>query len=233
MGNAVHALRSLLGSDEREQQIAERLTFLEKMGKIQAESAMDKILRGTEGDLKPHGGTIVEQHTRVNILAYSGTDAPDMDGDPDKDQSSGKKTKTKQQGLKGTVNQFFSGEIVDGIESVLSIALDTFLGNTQAGESEESYYFLVWADNALLRVDWYCYRYNMSNKDIIQDVQSLVAYALVKRVLDWQKLDPQVVSYAITRYCDEDTEKAKREVEQAAYLIKTIKQAGKEVYDSD
>lgn len=222
MGNSVSTLCEALGSSKHEQDQAERLNFLQKMGKLRAESARDKLLRATKKDLKLRRGTIVEEHTGVNITVYRRSTPPSGQATgEDSESSRGHNKEQDIDGLRGCIRKFFHGDLVDGIQSVISVSLDSFLGNTIAREVEKQDYFLVWADSALLRIDWYCYRYNMPNRDVIQDVQSLFVYTLVKRIMDWRSLDPQLVTHAINRYCHKDSERITQEIQHVASLMKS------------
>ena len=52
-----------------------------------------------------------------------------------------------------SVQEILSGDYVAGLVSLLSVALNQFLGNTAAGETEKKDFHVVFANNSLLRVD--------------------------------------------------------------------------------
>ena len=77
-------------------------------------------------------------------------------------------------------------------------ATEFILGNGAVGEVEEQDYEIVWYNNELVRIDFYLWRYNFSSNGVIQDVENVIAYYAVKRVIDWDKVDPQVVTYCVS-----------------------------------
>ena len=100
--------------------------------------------------------------------------------------------------LTDAIGDIFSGDVLDGLKKVVVAATVSILVNGAAGEVEEQDYEIVWYNNALVRIDFYLWRYNFSSKEVIQDVENILAYYAVKRILDWDKVDPQVVTYCIS-----------------------------------
>ena len=74
------------------------------------------------------------------------------------------------------------------------------MGNGAVGEVEEQDYEIVWYNNTLVKVDFYLWCYNFSNNGVIKDAENVIAYYAVKRVIDWDKVDPQVVTYCISNH---------------------------------
>lgn len=135
----------------------------------------NEILAGSDNDLKIHGGTDVEEHMKVRINAS-----------------------TDESQLTDAIGDIFSGDVLGGLKKVIVAATESILGNGAVGEVEEQDYEVVWYNNALVRIDFYLWRYNFSSKGVITDVENVLAYYAVKRVLDWDKVDPQVVTYCIS-----------------------------------
>ena len=79
---------------------------------------------------------------------------------------------------------------------------------------------MLWTNKSLLRVDFYCWRYNFSSKGVITDVENVFAYVVVKRVIDWNKVDPQVV----TLYFQET-----KEIDDVTKVIKMLRNSSLEI----
>ncbi len=59
----------------------------------------------------------------------------------------------------------------------------------------------------------------------------MFAYAVVKRVLDWNKTDPQVVAYSLSNVDGLEGEKLTEEIDYAVEVLKKIKSANGELTD--
>ena len=177
MGQSASQIRDAAESENEKvkAELEERLSFLHKAASNHLEVKKSEILAGSENDLKIHGGTDVEEHMKIRLNASS-------------DESQ----------LTDAIGDIFSGDVLDGLKKVVVAATESILGNGAAGEVEEQDYEIVWYNNALVRIDFYLWRYNFSSKGVIQDVENVLAYYAVKRVVDWDKVDPQVVTYCIS-----------------------------------
>ena len=155
-------------------ELEERMSFLHKAAMNHLEVKKSEVLAGSENDLKIHGGTDVEEHMKIRLNAS-----------------------TDESQLTDAIGDIFKGNVLDGLKKVVIAATESILGNGAVGEVEEQDYEIVWYNNALVRIDFYLWRYNFSSKGVIQDVENVLAYYAVKRVLDWDKVDPQVVTYCM------------------------------------
>ena len=86
-----------------------------------------------------------------------------------------------------------------GFEKLESIAVDAVLGNASMGEHEGNNMFIVWSDNALIRMDAYYYRWNFSSNEVIHTVEGASGAVVMKRVINLVNTDPQVLTWAISR----------------------------------
>src|SRR6266516_956957 len=82
-----------------------------------------------------------------------------------------------------TVDQFFSGEFLDGFKSIIGGAVNSFIGDTSMGEKYRQDYHLVFEDNSLVRVDSLLYKYTFSSNDIVKNVQNAFCYMFYKSVV--------------------------------------------------
>ena len=148
-----------------------------------------------------HGGTVVEQHIRVKIDASS-----------DETQ------------LESALDDLFGGDFSGVIKNIAKAAVQTVLGNAAIGECEQQDFAVLWITASLVRVDFYFWRYNFSSRGVITDVKNVFAYVVVKRVIDWNKVDPQVVTYCLSKM-KKDSDDVMKEVDDVTKIIKKLRSA--------
>ena len=203
MGNPVSKIRHNLDHSEEEQrEMKERLNVLEKMVNFRLENAKEQMIRGERGDQEIHTGTVVELNQQVNI-DLSKQESPE---------------------LEEAIKEFFSGHIVKGFEHIITLSVESVLGNASMGEHEGSSMFIVWSNNALLRLDAFYYRWNFSSNEVIQDVEGASGTIVMKRVIDITKTDPQVLTWAISRQAAVlgVPEQAGKMIDDAVEIIKKV-----------
>ena len=98
-----------------------------------------------------------------------------------------------------SIKDMFGGNIIQGLVSLIGVALNQFLGNTQAGVSEQNDYHIVFSDNALLRIDVMFYKYEFSSKGVEDERRNGFCYCTQAAVIDLKKVSPQVLLYELTR----------------------------------
>ena len=187
-------------------ELDEQLKFLEIAAEGRLKAKLPELLHGNESDLQIHGGTVVEQHNKISI---------DVSQD--------------ERELEAAIDDMFGGGFFKGIERLAKTALKSILGNGSIGQSEQQDFIILWAYNSLMRVDFYCWRYNFSAGGAIAERQNVFAYAVVKRVLDWNKVDPQVVAYSLSNAENLKGEELMKEIDQAVCVLKKIKSASDEL----
>ena len=177
MGNPISKVRAeATKADEQQKLIMEqRLQILEKMVDGRIANEMTSILAGERNDQEIHSGTIVQMHKQINIW----------------------QSEKESQQIKDAIGDFFSGDLVGGLENVVQLGCEAVLGNTSMGEYETSDMFIVWSSDALLRCDAYYYRWNFVAKGVIDEAEGVLGVLLIKRVIDLTKTDPQVLTWAI------------------------------------
>lgn len=155
----------------------ERLNVLEKMVENHLENAKASILNGERGDQEIHTGTVVQFSKQVNIQI----------------------TNKESDSLDKAIKDFFGGEILGGFEELVELSVKAVLGNASMGEHEDSSMFIQWSDNAVIRMDAYFYRWNFSSNEIIKDVEGATGVIVMSRVINLEKTDLQVLTWAISR----------------------------------
>ena len=98
-----------------------------------------------------------------------------------------------------SIKEMFGGNIIQGLVSLIGVALNQFLGNTQAGVSEQNDYHIVFSDNALLRIDVMFYKYEFSSKGVEDERRNGFCYCTQAAVVELKKVSPEVLLYELTR----------------------------------
>ena len=188
--------------EEQKMKMTERLQILEKMIEGRLENQKNIMIAGERQDQEIHSGTIVDLYKQVNIKLSS---KPSSD-------------------IGAAIHDFFSGNFLSGLEDLAGLAVNAVLGNESMGEYETSNMFIVWSNNALLRYDVYCYRWNFAAKGVIEDTEGVVGVLMIQRVVDLTKTDPQVLTWAISRQASilGDESKAKTMIADALSMLEDV-----------
>ena len=186
MGNPVskvrEGIREALSNQYDQERIKqeERLNLLETMITSRLELAKQNILNGDRNDQQIHAGTVVEYTRQVNIAMKNGTDTDLLDAITDFITDTGDSAR-------------------NGFAKIIQVGVAAVLGNSSMGQHEGTNMFIMWTDNALLRLDAYFYRWNFTSRNVITDVEGASGVIMMKRVIDLTKTDPQVLTWAISR----------------------------------
>ena len=164
-------------NEDTRRKMEERLHILEKMVLGHLDIQQYHIIAGERGDQQIHSGTVVQAFKQVNIV---------MQDQPSED-------------IEEAIDEFFKGSFMSGFSKLVAMSVKAVLGNSSMGEYQSSSMLIVWTDNALLRCDTYCYRWNFSSAGVIEQVEGVVGVLMIQRVINLTKTDPQVLSWAITR----------------------------------
>ena len=204
MGNPISKVREeATKADEMEKnKMEERLHILEKMVEGRIASEKTSILDGERNDQEIHSGTIVQTHKQINIW----------------------QSEKESQQIKDAISDFFSGDLIGGLEKVVQLGAEAVLGNTSMGEYETSDMFIVWSSDALLRCDAYYYRWNFVAKGVIDEAEGVVGTLLIKRVIDLTKTDPQVLTWAIANQANKsgESEDASQMIDDAMKVLDKV-----------
>ena len=98
-----------------------------------------------------------------------------------------------------SIKDMFGGNIIQGLVSLIGVALNQFLGNTQADASEQNDYHIVFSNNTLMRIDVMFYKYEFSSKGVEDERRNGFCYCTQAAVLDLKKVSPEVLLYELTR----------------------------------
>ena len=204
MGQSIASIRNEaeLADEAEKAKMEERLQILEKMMNGHLDKELQQVINGQRSDQEIHAGTIVSHFKQVNIK-MSKKESPDLDS---------------------AIDDFFDGEFLKGIGKLVHLSVRAVLGNESMGEYEASSMFIVWNDNALVRCDAYCYRWNFTSKGVIENVEGAVGILLLQRVIDMTKTDPQVLTWAISRQAAAlgNESSASKMIDDAISVIKKV-----------
>jgi len=121
--------------------------------------------------------------------------------------------------ISGAVDDFFSiGDqgtetgtaIKTGFKKVVTGALNVFLGNTEAGQKEETKYFIYMLHNAIVRLDVKLWRWNFAGKGFSDTYQSVMGYVIALSIVDVKVLKTSEFVFLISEYAgDQEAETVK------------------------
>lgn len=192
MGSINNALRSISGANDEEQRAKERLEILLMAAKAKLQAFRDEINENFTNpgqvDKKQIPGIRAMKYIEQYHVATQNSFSDQV-----------------KEHLNHAVDAFFSiggndnkENVKSGLKSLISGALDAFIGSTSAGESEQKTYIVIPENNAFVRVDIACWKYNFSQQKILNQHDSAVAYILCKSVIDHTKLSIDELIYLTT-----------------------------------
>lgn len=176
MGMSVSKIRdeaTLLDDQGTKQRLEERLQIMERVVLSHLHVKQSHILAERDHQ-EIHSGIVLQEFKQVNVI---------LTGKP-------------SEKLSDAIDDFFSGHVTKGLGELTHLAVATVLGNPSMGEYETSKMLIVWTDNAFLRYDIHCYRWNFAYN--IEDIDGVAGVLVLKRVIDLAKTNPQVLKRAIS-----------------------------------
>ena len=183
MGAAIGTIRSQIKGDEKEKTVAlERLKMLVKMAKEHLMIVEQNVLSGRQGDQQIRAGTVVELERYYSVDAKENSEIGPEAGK--------------------MIESFVSGEIMDGVKTILIRGANILFGSKSAGESEYSQMLILWEYDTLVRIDVYHWKYQFTSSEVMNCVESIYAAFAMKRVVDVAKVRSAVLVYSISRAAD-------------------------------
>ncbi|HEX8529527.1 MAG TPA: hypothetical protein VF646_05870, partial [Cytophagales bacterium] len=105
------------------------------------------------------------------------------------------------------INMFFQGSTDDvkkGFQSLISVGLQTILGDTSMGESEQVQTFITMEHNAIVRIDTKVWRYNFSDQSIIGTIENALCFVFCRSIVDHTKVSLDVLTYLVSQQAGDD-----------------------------
>ena len=124
------------------------------------------------------------------------------------------------------LKEVLSGQFMKGLEDTITGAMQVFVTDESEGESQETDFHVVYANNSLLRVDYLMYKYNFSSKGILSKYENAFCYVMQIGVLDLEKVNPQILLYEMTKTIGQDN------LKEAAADLDQLAQFAKELYST-
>lgn len=123
------------------------------------------------------------------------------------------------------LDSVIGGGYIKGLKGILSLALDQLLGNVSVGESEKKESHVAFANNSLLRIDCYMYKYQFQSDGLISSSKNIFGYYIQVGVLDLIKVNPQIVLYELTSSVGDA-----KQLEEATKKLTTMASFTKKLY---
>lgn len=101
--------------------------------------------------------------------------------------------------IEGALKDILSGKFIAGVVGFINVGLNAVLGNAKAGETQETDYHIIFANNSLLRFDYMVYKYNFKSSGISDKYESGFCYYFQVGVLDLSKVSPEILMYELTK----------------------------------
>ena len=124
------------------------------------------------------------------------------------------------------LGEVLSGQFMKGLGDMICGSIQIFLGDTSEGQSEETDFHVVYANNSLLRVDYLMYKYNFSSQGILSKYENAFCYVMQIGILDLEKVNPQILLYEMTKTIGQDN------LKEAAADLDQLAQFAKELYST-
>jgi hypothetical protein len=193
MGSITQMLKNISGANEDEQAQRERLEMMLSLARARIQVYRDEI---SEMFTNP---AMIDQKQIPGIRAIRYIEQYHVASKQNVDQQ-------VKDHMNAAIQSFFSiggnedtkKAIQNGLQSLISGALDGFIGSTEIGESEQRVYVVVPENNAFIRADIACWKYHFEQHKIIDQSDSAVAYVLCKSVIDHTKLTIDELIYLVT-----------------------------------
>ena len=128
--------------------------------------------------------------------------------------------------IAGGIGELMSGDFLGGLKSLIKVALNEFLGNTSAGETEKVDFHVIYANNSLLRLDYMMYKYQFVSQGLQSKIENAFCYYMQVGVLDLEKVNSQILLYELTRAIGESNLPA------AAQHLAGLAKFAKELYST-
>lgn len=135
-------------------------------------------------------------------------------------------TSVPNQEISNGIGELLSGNFLSGLQSLISVALNEFLGNASAGETEKTDFHVIYANNSLLRLDYMLYKYEFTSTGLKSNYKNAFCCFMQIRVLDLEKVNSQTLLYELTRAIGEQN------LPEAAQHLEELAKFAKELYST-
>lgn len=207
----------ITGKTEKEQQLKERFSFLQKMaeGKTEQFKSELQVMLSTKqaaGALEIVGDKAFFYNGGQHVNISNGCDDAIMEA----------------------VDSFFTGKkgVKDGFKKLVKQGLSGLIGNTSIGETTEEMFFVFPENYSIVRVDVKAYKYNFSSKGVFSnDVENVFVYAMTKSIVDHKKVGIDFLLHCVVDMMTEDGKDV--DLAQVEEFVKELKAVWKMLDECD
>jgi len=128
------------------------------------------------------------------------------------------------------LSDFLTKDPISGVMDCVRMSMDALFEEVTLSEQYVSSFHVLFVNNALVRFDYYGYRYNEDTISWMRDSKGGFCYYLQTAVLDIQKCNPQVVLYELSKSIGGDYDQACDWLQQMTQFGKLLYQS---IYDLD
>jgi hypothetical protein len=101
------------------------------------------------------------------------------------------------QQLKDTISELFGGNFLNSLQGLALTALDTVLGNAAGSAKEVREYVVMFAFNAIVRVDYMMYGYQVASHGVSDKRQSAICFVCIVSTVRLQDVNSEVIAYLL------------------------------------
>lgn len=171
------------GSSEKEQQMRERYSFLQKMAEAKSEEFKDQLRvmlsnKASAGQIEVVGDVAFEYHSGQHVNISTECDQAILD----------------------SVDEFFKGSagLKDGFKTIVKHGLSGIIGNKSIGEVSENMFFVYPENYSIVRADVKVYRYNFSSKGVFSDdVENVFIFTMCKSIVNHKTVSPDFLMHCV------------------------------------
>lgn len=171
------------GNSEKEQQMKERYSFLQKMAEAKSDEFRDQLKvmlsnKASSGQIEVVGDVVFEYHSGQHVNISTECDQAIMD----------------------SVDSFFKGSsgLKDGFKTIVKSGLSGIIGNKAIGEVSENMFFVYPENFSIVRADVKAYRYNFSSKGILaDDVENVFVFTMCKSIVNHKTVSPDFLMHCV------------------------------------
>lgn len=173
----------ITGKTEKDQEMRERFSFLQKMAEGKSAQFKDELRvmlsnKTASGQIEVVGDVAYEYHSSQHVNIGTSCDNAIMEA----------------------VDSFFKGSsgLKDGFATLVKQGLSGLIGNTSLGETSEDMFFVYPENYAIVRADVKAYRYNFSSKGLLaDDVENVFVYSMCKSIVDHKSVSRDYLMHAV------------------------------------
>lgn len=181
------------GNSEKEQQMKERFSFLQKMAEAKSDEFRDQLKvmlsnKASSGQVEVVGDVAFEYHSGQHVNISTECDQAILDA----------------------VDNFFKGSsgLKDGFKTIVKSGLSGIIGNKAIGEVSENMFFVYPENYSIVRADVKAYRYNFSSKGVLADgVENIFVFTMCKSIVNHKTVSPDFLMHCVVDMMRIDSEK--------------------------